>query len=95
MFWKFEFATFLDAGNVWTLKEYKSQPGGKISEDFLQQIALGTGLGLRMVTNFVVLRLDMGIKAYNPYLEGKDAWTIRHPLKSENRSIHFAVGYPF
>lgn len=95
LFWKFEFATFLDAGNVWTLKEYKSQPGGKISEDFLQQIALGTGLGLRMVTNFVVLRLDMGIKAYNPYLEGKDAWTIRHPLKSENRSIHFAVGYPF
>lgn len=95
LFWKFELATFIDAGNVWTLKDYKSQPGGKISSDFYKDIALATGMGLRMITDFVVLRLDMGIKAYDPYFEGKDAWTIRHPWSSENRTIHFAVGYPF
>lgn len=95
LFWKIEFATFLDAGNVWTLKDYKSQPGGRLSEDFYKQIALSTGLGLRMITSFVVLRLDMGIKTYNPYLDGRDAWTIRRPFKSENRVVHFAVGYPF
>lgn len=95
LFWKLEFATFLDAGNVWTLKDYQSQPGGKISDDFYEQIALSTGLGLRMITGFVVLRLDMGIKTYNPYLDGRDAWTICRPFKSENRVVHFAVGYPF
>lgn len=95
LFWKIEFATFLDAGNVWTLKDYNSQPGGKITEDFYKQIAAATGIGFRMITDFVVLRLDMGIKAYNPYYEGKEAWTIRKPFKSENRAIHFAVGYPF
>lgn len=95
LFWKFEFATFLDAGNVWTLKDYNSQPGGKISGDFYKQIAAATGFGLRMITDFVVLRLDMGIKTYDPYYTGREAWTIAHPLKSENRTIHFAVGYPF
>ena len=95
IFWKFELATFIDAGNVWTLKEYNSQLGGKISSDFYKQIAVASGVGLRMITDFVVLRLDMGIKAYNPYLEGKEAWSIRHPLRSENQAIHFAVGYPF
>lgn len=95
LFWKFEFATFLDAGNVWTLKDYKSQPGGKFTSDFYRQIAAATGVGLRMITDFVVLRLDMGIRAYNPYYEGSSAWTIRHPLRGENRTIHFAVGYPF
>ena len=95
LFWKLEFATFLDAGNVWTLKDYQSQPGGKISDDFYEQIALSTGLGLRMITGFVVLRLDMGIKTYNPYLDGRDACTICRPFKSENRVVHFAVGYPF
>lgn len=95
LFWKFEFATFLDAGNVWTLKDYKSQPGGKFTSDFYRQIAAATGVGLRMITDFVVLRLDMGIRAYNPYYEGSSAWSIRHPLRGENRTIHFAVGYPF
>ena len=95
LFWKLEFATFLDAGNVWTFKDYNSQPGGKFTSDFYKQIAAATGLGIRMITDFVVLRLDMGIKTYNPYYDGKDAWTILHPLRSENRAIHFAVGYPF
>lgn len=95
LFWKFEFATFVDAGNVWTLKEYNSQPGGKMNPDFYKQIAGAYGFGLRMVTDFVVLRLDAGLRAYNPYYSGKDAWQIRHPLRGENRTIHFAVGYPF
>lgn len=95
LFWKFEFAAFIDAGNVWTLKNYDNQPDGAISSDFYKEIASSWGVGLRMVTDFVVLRLDMGIKAYDPAYLGKDAWVINKPFNSDNRAIHFAVGYPF
>lgn len=95
MFWKFEGALFADAGNVWTLKEYDSQPEGAISSSFYKEIALAWGMGLRVVTDFVVLRLDWGFKAFDPSLTGSDAWLITNPLKSSNSTLHFAVGYPF
>ena len=96
LFWKFEFATFVDAGNVWTLHPDDAQPGGAFSSDFYREIAASWGLGLRLVTDFVVLRLDMGVKAYDPSLgKGADSWVISEPHKSRNRTIHFAVGYPF
>lgn len=95
MFWKLEGACFVDAGNVWTIKEYESQPGGAFSSDFYKQIAASWGIGVRMVTDFVVLRLDLGIKGYDPSLDGADAWVITNPLGKHNRTLHFAVGYPF
>lgn len=95
MFWKFEGALFADAGNVWTLKEYDSQPEGAIGSDFYKEIALAWGLGLRVVTDFVVLRLDWGFKAFDPSLSGSEAWLITKPHKGDNSTLHFAVGYPF
>lgn len=95
LFWNFEFAAFLDAGNVWTLEEYASQPGGAISGDFYKQIAASWGVGLRLVTDFMVLRLDLGVKAHDPAFTGRDAWVIDDPLNRSNRTLHFAVGYPF
>lgn len=95
LFWNFELAAFVDAGNVWTLKEYDAQPMGVISENFYKEIAAAWGLGIRLVTDFVVLRLDMGIKAYDPSRQNRDAWVVTDPLSSHNRTLHFAVGYPF
>jgi len=96
LFWKFEGAGFIDAGNVWTIKEYESQPGGAISENFYREIALSWGLGLRLVTDFVVLRLDWGFKAYDPSRgTGSNAWVYKDPLNGHNNTFHFAVGYPF
>jgi len=95
LFWKFESAAFVDAGNVWTIKEYDSQPEGAFSADFYKEIALAWGLGLRLVTDFVVVRLDLGVKGYDPSLSGADAWVIKDPLSKGNRTLHFAVGYPF
>lgn len=95
LFWKFEFAAFLDAGNVWTLHEYDVQPEGAFTSDFYKQIASSWGLGLRMVTDFVVLRLDLGVKAYDPSRPGRSAWVVDDPLSNHNRTLHFAVGYPF
>ena len=93
--WNFEFAAFLDGGNIWTLRPYESQAGGAIGSDFYRQIAAAWGVGLRLVTDFVVLRLDLGFKAYDPAEQGDAAWRIKHPLSAHNRTLHFAVGYPF
>ena len=96
LFWKFEFAAFVDAGNVWTLEEYDTQLGGAIGPEFYREIAASWGLGLRLVTDLVVLRLDLGIKAHDPSAgTGVDSWVVADPLSSHNRTFHFAVGYPF
>ena len=78
LFWKFGGALFIDAGNIWTLRDYEDQPGGqfKISE-FWQQIAVSYGLGLRLNFDYFVVRFDMGMKAVNPaYEDEKDHFPI-------------------
>ena len=92
LFWKFEFAAFVDAGNVWTLKDYPDQPGGTFTSNFYREIAMSWGLGLRLVTDIVVLRADLGVKGYDPSTE---TWLITNPFGHNKRTFHFAVGYPF
>jgi hypothetical protein len=95
-FWKFEAAAFIDAGNIWTIKDYAGQEGGTFRfNEFYKQIALGYGLGLRLDMDFFLVRFDCGWKAFNPALKGKDAWTILHPDFGKNWAWHIAVGYPF
>lgn len=67
LFWKFRGAAFIDAGNIWTIREYENQPGGVFEFDkFYKQIAVAYGLGLRLDLDFFVLRFDGGMKAINP-----------------------------
>ena len=95
-FWKLEAAAFIDAGNIWTIKDYPGQEGGVFKFDsFYKQIAVGYGLGLRLDMDFFLLRLDSGWKAYDPARSGKDSWAILHPNFRNNWAWHFAVGYPF
>lgn len=97
LFWKFEGALFLDAGNIWTLRNYAEQPGGQFKiNEFYKQIAAAYGLGLRLNFDYFILRLDMGMKAINPaYENGDEHWAIIHPKLSRDFSFHFAVGLPF
>ena len=97
LFWKFQGALFVDAGNIWTLRNYAEQPGGqfKISE-FYKQIAMAYGLGIRLNFDYFILRFDMGMKAINPaYENAKEHWAIIHPKFSRDFDFHFAVGLPF
>ena len=95
LFWKFRGALFVDAGNIWTLREYEDQPGGKFRFDtFYKQIAVAYGLGLRLDLDFFVLRFDGGMKAVNPE-KGKKRFPITHPDFGRDFAFHFAVGYPF
>ena len=98
LFWKFDGAAFIDAGNIWTLREYDVQPGGKFSlKDFPSQLAVGYGLGVRLNMGYFILRFDLGMKAINPaYEDDEDEhYPILHPRFSRDYAFHFAVGLPF
>ena len=97
LFWKLHGAAFIDAGNIWTLREYKEQPGGQFHLDsFYRQIAVAYGLGIRLNFSYFILRFDMGMKAINPAYESKnDHYPLFHPNMNRDFAFHFAVGMPF
>lgn len=96
LFWKLNGAAFIDAGNIWTIRDDSQQKGGvfKINE-FYKQIAVAYGLGIRFDLDYLILRFDGGMKAINPVGTGKDRYPIIHPRFSRDFAFHFAVGYPF
>ena len=97
LFWKFEGAAFIDAGNIWTLRNYADQPGGQFKfSEFYKQVAAAYGLGIRLNFDYFILRFDMGMKAINPAYETQEEhWAIIHPRLGRDFSFHFAVGLPF
>lgn len=97
LFWKIYGAVFVDAGNIWTLREYAEQPGGQFKfDEFYKQIAVAYGLGIRFNFDFFILRFDMGMKAVNPaYESSSEHYAIFHPDFSRDFAFHFAVGLPF
>lgn len=88
-------AVFLDAGNVWTLREQEHLEGSKFQVDrFLKELAVGTGVGVRYDLGMFVIRLDWGVGLHVPYDTGKSGfYNIRK--FSDAQAIHLAVGYPF
>ncbi|MDN0023232.1 BamA/TamA family outer membrane protein [Leyella lascolaii] len=85
-------ATFLDAGNVWALRDdgYRTNSLFKV-KNLLKETALGTGVGLRYDLEFFVLRLDWGVGLHVPYKSGfYNISSFR-----DGQSLHFAIGYPF
>lgn len=97
LFWKFDGAAFVDAGNIWTLRNYEEQPGGQFRFDtFWRQIAVAYGLGVRLNFGYFILRLDGAMKAINPAHEhGRYHYPIIHPKLKRDFHLHFAVGMPF
>ncbi len=97
LFWKFSGALFIDAGNIWTLREYKEQPGGVFKiDEFWKQIAASYGLGIRLNFDYFIVRFDMAMKAVNPvYSTSKEHFPIVYPKISRDFAFHFAVGLPF
>lgn len=97
-----ELAAFVDAGNIWTIFDYETQPHGQFRwKEFYKQIALAYGVGLRLDFSIFVFRIDFGVKLYDPSrLYGQWAgtqWrTVPNGLNwTEDMSFHFAIGYPF
>lgn len=88
-------ALFLDAGNVWLMRKDENRPGGELTlRNFAEQIALGTGVGIRYDMDFLVFRLDLGIALHDPYDTGKSGY-YNIPKFKDSMALHFAIGYPF
>ncbi len=95
-------AVFVDAGNIWLLKENEFTPGGKFEWDnFYNQLAVGTGLGLRIDASFFVLRFDLGIPLRKPFLPQNDRWVFNNidfgssDWRRNNLILNIAIGYPY
>ena len=88
-------ALFVDAGNIWLMKEDPERPGGELkASTFAEQIALNTGFGVRYDLSFLVLRLDFGLGLHAPYKTKRNGYFNLSPFK-DGFAWHFAIGYPF
>ena len=97
LFWKFQGAIFIDAGNIWTVRQYADQPGGLFTLSSLyKEIAVAYGVGLRLNFDYFILRLDLGMKAISPYYTTtEEHFPISNPNFKRDYALHFAVGLPF
>lgn len=99
LFWILEGALFVDAGNIWTLKEDDSRVGAKFQfKNFIDDIAVGAGTGFRFDLSFVIARIDIGMKLRDPSIPDGSRWLFlnRDPeLKRDVFTLVLGIGYPF
>ncbi|SDQ79606.1 Outer membrane protein assembly factor BamA [Chryseobacterium soldanellicola] len=94
-------AAFVDAGNIWLLHDDIDRPGAKFSKDFVSEIAVGAGVGLRLDFSILILRLDLAMPLRVPYYEKGDRWAFDRidfgnpDWRKDNLVLNIAIGYPF
>lgn len=94
-------AVFIDGGNIWLLNDDPNKPGATFSNQFLNQLAVGTGVGLRFDLSFLILRTDFAFPIRKPYLPKGQEWVIdeisfgNSTWRKENLIFNLAIGYPF
>ena len=88
-------ALFVDAGNVWTLKPDTSRPGSQLTPGFLNDIAVGVGTGLRFDLSILVLRIDVAVPVRYPWLPDGHKWDFPEAADISNMVLNLAIGYPF
>ncbi len=93
-------AVFADAGNIWLFEDDPYRPGGKFTDNFIKQFAVGAGAGLRVDVSFFVLRADLAFPIRKPYIDG-GKWVFdqidfnSNEWRRNNLLLNFAIGYPF
>jgi outer membrane protein insertion porin family len=94
-------ALFVDAGNVWLFRADTSQPGGEFTKNFMSQLAVGTGVGLRFDLSILILRFDLGMPIRKPWLPSGERWVFDQidlgsgAWRKQNLILNIAIGYPF
>ena len=85
----------------WLVNDDPDKPGGKFSKDFMSEIAVGAGIGLRFDFSIMVLRLDLAMPLRVPYYEKGDRWAFdkidfsNKDWRKDNLILNIAIGYPF
>ena len=101
LFGRFSGAIFTDAGNIWTKDSVLFGRAGQLKKSFLKEIAVASGIGLRIDASVILLRLDLGIPMRKPYLHDGERWVINKINFSDklwrknNLIFNIAIGYPF
>ncbi len=94
-------AVFADAGNVWLVNEDIERPGAKFSKEFLSEVAVGAGVGLRLDFSILILRLDLAMPLRVPYYQRGERWAFDKinfgdsSWRRDNLILNIAIGYPF
>ena len=98
----FKGALFVDAGNVWLLKSNPSETGTPfVASKFLNELAIGTGVGLRVDVSFFILRFDLAFPLRKPWLDDNHRWVMNQinfgssTWRNDNLVLNVAIGYPF
>jgi len=88
-------ALFLETGNIWLINPDESRPGADFQmKNFVNELAVGSGFGLRFDFSFFILRTDIGIPLRTPYKVNNSNWLVFNDIFN-NSLFHFAIGYPF
>jgi outer membrane protein assembly factor BamA len=97
LFWMLDGALFLDAGNIWSINKSDNREGAVFDfNQFYKEIAVGTGLGLRLVTNYFILRTDLGLKLRDPSRLSGERWIPgNRSFRTSDLNLNIAIGYPF
>ncbi len=105
-----EGALFADVGNIWNIEEDPRKPGSGISEEFISELAIGTGFGARFNFDFFIVRFDLGLQTKDPALPRGERWIFEpktkyieqqfqdHGIAIEYRpqvNFNLGIGYPF
>ena len=96
-----EGAFFIDAGNIWLYNKDTTRPGSQFSKNFLNELAVGTGVGLRINLTILLLRLDIGMPVREPWLPAGQRWVLNkidfgnREWRRKNLVLNLAIGYPF
>ena len=96
-----EGAFFIDAGNIWMYNKDPHRPGAQFNKNFLKQLAVGTGIGLRLDLTILLLRIDIGMPVREPWLEPGHRWVLDkidfsdRDWRRKNLVLNLAIGYPF
>ena len=100
-----QWAAFVDAGNIWTIKEDNSRPGSQFNiGKFYREIAVGAGLGLRFDFSFFIMRFDASAKVVDPARPTGSRFVFSKNFKdapfndakfTEPIIYTLSIGYPF
>lgn len=95
-------AVFVDVGNIWLLNDNPQIPGGKFrAGEFLNELAVSAGAGIRIDVSVFVLRFDAAFPLRKPYLPDGQRWVIDEidfgskQWRNDNLILNIAIGYPF
>lgn len=94
-------AIFADAGNIWLFRTDTLRPGASFGSDFIREVAVDFGIGLRFDFSFFVLRTDLAIPLRKPWRPEGERWVIDEiafgssAWRRENLTFNLAIGYPF